>query len=124
MKIKLFPFLTDDRLEASVSGDVITINGQAFDFSPLKDGQRLPGFAIDSEYFIGSEFIERKGKTIYLTLRFPVAWESPEEYRNPPEPIVIDARSGPVKFPDASPVVEPVTAPVFEMDEPEEPAND
>jgi hypothetical protein len=33
--------------------------------------------------------------------------ESPNEYRSPPEPIIIDARSGAVKFPDTSPVVIP-----------------
>lgn len=103
MKIKLWPDLVEWPLEATVGGDVITINGQAFDFSPLKDGQRLPGLAIDSEYFIGSEFVERRGGVIHVTLRFPVAWESPEEIRNPPAPIIIDAKEGVVNFPDASP---------------------
>ncbi len=122
MRIKLWPDLVEWPLEATVDGDVITINGEGFDFSPLKDGQRLPCSAIDSQYFVGSEFIERKGKTLYMTLRFPVSWDSPEEYRNPSEHIVIDARKGVVKFPDASPVIEP--QPVIEIPEPEEPAND
>lgn len=102
-------------MQASVSGDVITINGQEFDLSPLKDGQRLPSAAASAEFFVEGEFIERKGKTLYMTLRFPVQWDSPPELMNPKENIVIDARSGPVKFPDTRP-------PQAEEPEPEEEA--
>lgn len=128
MIIKLWPDLVDWELSASVSGDVITINGQQFDFSPLGPGQRLPGSAIDSEYFIATEFVERKGKTLYVTLRFPVSPGSPEEFRNPDQHIVIDARKGPVKFPDASPIEdeheERLHVGLDDYREPEEPTND
>lgn len=110
MKITMFPFLSDWPLEASVSGDVITINGEEIDLSGIPDGFRLPGDAVGNKFFVGTEYVERIGKTLHFTLRLPVQWDSPEEYRNPPEPIVIDARSGPVKFPDTSPLVIPATA--------------
>jgi hypothetical protein len=108
MKIKLFPFLSDWQLVASVSGDVLTIDGEDIDLSGIPDGHRLPGSAVGNRFFVESEYVERKGKTLYFTLRLPVDWNSPEEYRNPEEPIVIDARSGPVKFPDTSPPAAPV----------------
>lgn len=104
MKIKLWADLVDWELEASVFGDVITINGENIDLSGIPDGFRLPGSAVGNKFFVETEYVERIGKTLHLTLRLPVQWDSPEEYRNPPEPIVIDARSGPVKFPDTSPI--------------------
>ncbi|WP_338568695.1 hypothetical protein V6L78_19695 [Pseudomonas canadensis] len=107
MKIKLYPDLLKGPLEASVSGDALTINGEVFDFSGIPDGYRLPASAVTNRFFMedSREFIERKGNTLYLTLKLPVEMDSPEEVRNPSEPIVIDARSGPVKFPDTSPSV-------------------
>jgi hypothetical protein len=108
MKIKLFPFLSDWQLEASVNGDVFTIDGEDIDLSGIPDGHRLPGNAVGNRFFVESEYVERKGGTLYFTLRLPVDWNSPEEYRNPVEPIVIDAHSGPVKFPDTSPPAPPV----------------
>lgn len=109
MKIKLWPDLVNWPLQASVLGDVITINGEDIDLSGIPDGFRLPGSAVGNKFFVDTEFVERIGKTLHFTLRLPVQWDSPEEYRNPPEPIIIDARSGPVKFPDTSPLVIPAT---------------
>ena len=103
MKIKLWADLVDWSLEASVDGDVITINGEAIDLSGIPDGYRLPGSAVGNKFFVETEYVERIGKTLHFTLRLPVAWDSPEECRNPPEPIILDARSGPVKFPNTAP---------------------
>ncbi|WP_339484143.1 hypothetical protein [Pseudomonas sivasensis] len=103
MKIKLWAALMDETLEASVQGDVITINGEAVDLSGIPSGYRLPGSAVGNKFFVESDYVERIGKTLHFTLRLPVTWESPEEYRNPAEPIILDARSGPVKFPDTAP---------------------
>ncbi len=103
MKIKLWPDLVDWPLEASVSGNIITINGENIDLSGIPDGFRLPGSAIGNRFFVESEFVERNGNTLHLTLRLPVAWDSPEQYRNPAEPLILDVQSGQVKFPDTSP---------------------
>lgn len=105
MKITLFPHLCDWELEAHISGDVITINGEQVDLSGIPEGYRLPGDAVGNKFFEGPWFVERVGKTLHFTLRLPVRNDSPGEYRNPPEPIIIDARSGPVKFPDTTPEV-------------------
>lgn len=110
VKITLWPDLIDGPLEASVSGDVLTLNGEDLDFSGIPDGYRLPASAVNNRFFLegSSDFVERKGKTLYFSLRLPVTMDSPEEFRNPPTPIVLDARAGPVKFPDTSaPVQEP-----------------
>ncbi|KAF6687522.1 hypothetical protein HFD98_23225 [Pseudomonas sp. EKM23D] len=109
MKITLFPFFSDWPLEASVSGDVITINGEDIDLSGIPDGYRLPASAVENKFFLtgSSDYVERIGKTLHFSLKLPLSMESPNEYRSPPEPIIIDARSGPVKFPDTSPVVIP-----------------
>lgn len=104
MKIKLWAALMEDTLEASVQGDVITINGESIDLSGIPDGYRLPGSAVCNKFFVETEYVERIGKTLNFTLRLPVAWDSPEEYRNPPVAIIIDVRSGAVKFPDTTPV--------------------
>jgi hypothetical protein len=123
MKIKLFPFLADWPVEAYVTGDVITINGEEIDLSGIPDGFRLPGSAVGNKFFVETEFVERIGKTLHFTLRLPVDWDSPEEYRNPSNPIIIDARSGPVKFPDTSPEPFPEFAPTPVPEEVEEDAN-
>lgn len=104
LKIKLWPDFIQGPLEASVNGDVLTINGEEIDFSGIPDGFRLPASAVNNKFFLSgsTDYIERKGKTLYFSLRLPVTEDTPEEYRNPPEPIVIDARSGLVKFPDTS----------------------
>lgn len=107
MIITLWADIMDVPLVASVDGDVITINGEPIDLSEIPDGYRLPGSAVGNPFFVETAYVERKGKTLYFTLRLPVQWDSPEEYRNPKEPIVIDARSGPVKFPDTTPPPKP-----------------
>ena len=109
MKIKMFPFLCDWPLEASVSGDVITINGEDIDLSGIPDGYRLPASAVGNKFFLSGsgDYVERIGRTLHFSLKLPVSMESPDEYRSPLEPMIIDARSGPVKFPDTSPVVIP-----------------
>ncbi|MBB6287615.1 MULTISPECIES: hypothetical protein [unclassified Pseudomonas] len=107
MKIKLWADLVDWPLVATVSGDVITINGESIDLSGIHDGYRLPGSAVGNKFFVETEYVERIGKTLHFTLRLPVHWDSPEEYRSPSEPIIIDVHSGPVKFPVTTPLASP-----------------
>lgn len=124
MKIKLFPFLTDGPLEASIAGDILTLNGEEIDLSVIPDGHRLPGSAVGNPFFVETEYVERKDGVLHLTLRLPVDWESPEEYRNPPEPIILDVSAGQVNFPDTTPPAPPVVEfPVIEESNQEEPEN-
>lgn len=123
MKIKLWPDLVDWPLDASVNGDILTINGEVLDLSQLPEGHRLPGSAVGNPFFVETEYVERKSGVLHLTLRLPVDWDSPEEYRNPPEPIMLDVAAGQVKFPDTTPpapqVVELAVIEESNLEEPE-----
>ncbi|QJI11931.1 hypothetical protein HKK58_05095 [Pseudomonas sp. ADAK22] len=104
MKIKLFPFLTDDTISASVHGDIIAINGELYDLSGIPEGYRLPASAVGSDWLSVSDFVERVGGEISLTLKYPVQWDSPVDIRTPDEPIVLSVTEGAVKFPTVEPV--------------------
>ncbi|AWH15457.1 tail fiber assembly protein [Pseudomonas phage 98PfluR60PP] len=106
MKIKLWADLVDWPLEASVDGDVITINGEIIDLSGIPSGYRLPGSAVGNKFFVETEYVERINGVLCFTLRLPVTWDSPEEFRNPGEPIIIEVTEGAVVFPNTAPIVE------------------
>ena len=69
MIIKFNPQRRADTLSLSKSGDVLTINGKAFDFSPLPNGATLPASAIDSPLFCGD--VERVDGVLYVSLILP-----------------------------------------------------
>lgn len=119
MIIRLFPFLMEDIIEASVMGDVITINGESIDLSGIPTGYRLPGSAVGNAFFVETDYIERIDGVLNFTLRLPVHWDSPEEFRNPVEPIILNAQSGEVPFPDTSPPIQEVFEPNPLQEEPE-----
>lgn len=118
MKITFWPDLVDWPMEVSVSGDTVTINGEDIDLSVIPEGFRLLGSAVGNKFFVESEYVERIDGKIYITLRLPVDWDSPEEFRNPGSPLIIEIVSGAVELPDTSPVVEELPDPV--EGEPEE----
>lgn len=105
MKIKLFPFLGYDDITATVSGDVITINGEPVDLSPLADGFRILGSAIGNKFFVPTEYVERINGELHVTLFLHVEADTDEQWRNPPEPNVLSVTEGIVPFPDTSPPV-------------------
>lgn len=79
MKIKLSPVRSDNEpLAASVEGDVITVNGTAYDLSPLEASEELPA----TEPFAGSIIRDADG-VIHLTLMMPHGANAPEETRFP-----------------------------------------
>ena len=69
MHITLSPVRLDETLTASRTGDVLTLNGAAFDFGPLPEGATLPAEAIDSEWIVGP--VSRIDGDLHLTLRLP-----------------------------------------------------
>lgn len=81
MKICLSPVNMDKQLTASVSGDIITINGQVLDLSPLQEGDTLPAGAIDSPWILGD--VSRIGGDIHLTVVMPYWGNAPKEARFP-----------------------------------------
>lgn len=69
MRIDLSPVRMGGSLTASRAGDVLTLNGAAFDFGPLPDGATLPAEAIDSPWVVGP--VSRIDGELHLTLRLP-----------------------------------------------------
>ena len=110
MKITLSPTRRDETLTASRDGDTLTLNGEAFDFAPLEEGETLPADAIDSPWIAGD--VTRTDGALHITLRLPHGANAPEETRFP-EP-VIDPPDGEVALPPYE----------IEDPEPEEPEDD
>ena len=69
MRIDLVPQRRDDALTISRSGDALTINGAAFDFSALPDGATLPAGEVPCEWIVGP--IERVAGELHLTIVLP-----------------------------------------------------
>lgn len=95
MHLTFSPMRRDDRLSLSRAGDVLTINGVAFDFGPLPDGATLPRAAVDCEWLAGP--VERIGGVLHLTLILPHGPNAPEATRFP-EPITVTG-DGPITLP-------------------------
>ena len=81
MKLTFTPMRRDDRLELHRTGDVLTINGEAFDFGPLPEGATLPREAIDSDWFAGP--VERIGGVLHVSLILPHGPHAPDATRVP-----------------------------------------
>jgi hypothetical protein len=103
MKINLSPMRRDDTLEVSRTGSVLTINGEAFDFSQMADGDTLPAAAISSPWFAGQ--VDNTGGELELTLILPLPANYSQEQAFP-EPLLITA-DGPVALPQPQPIPEP-----------------
>ena len=92
MKITLNPQRRDDALTVSKSGDTLTINGIAYDFSVIPDGATLPASAVDCEYISGN--VERINGILHISLILPhgpnpsqaVAFPAP--ITNPPDGVL------------------------------------
>lgn len=92
MIIKLSPYVPldiEETLTLKKRGDVLTINGERFDFREIPDGAVLPASAIDCEFVVGEVF-RVKGELV-LTLRLPcgpdasIAATFPADIINPPD---------------------------------------
>lgn len=111
MKITLFPFLGYEEYTAYVKGDVITINGEDIDLSPLPDGFRLLASETGNKFFVPTTYIERIGGEISFTLFLNVHAETDEKWRDPEFPNILVVKEGKVPLPDTSPPVEEVFIP-------------
>ena len=95
MHIKLSPTRRDETLTASRDGDTLTLNGEAFDFGPLEEGETLPADAIDSPWIVGD--VARTDGALHVTLRLPHGANAPEETRFPET--IIDPPDGEIALP-------------------------
>lgn len=103
MQIKLSPQRRDDTLTVSKQGDVLTINGEQFDFSAIPEGATLPADAISSEFFSGP--VERIDGVLHLTLTLPHGADPVEAVAFPAD--IINPPDGEIELPkNPEPVVE------------------
>ena len=104
-KIKLSPIRSElTPPVVSAQGDVLTINGEAFDFSQLQEGETLMNSSnppsVASEYIKAD--VPRENGYITPNLRLPYSYGADQSVRYPnPNPLVIDT-DGPVTLPGAA----------------------
>jgi len=79
MQISFSPKRCDTALIATRQGDVLTLNGESFDFTALAEGDVLPRDAVACDW-LASE-VTRAGGEIRLTLILPHGPEAPEATR-------------------------------------------
>lgn len=108
MHIFLSPMRADQPLSLSRAGDVLTINGEAFDFSALPEGGTLPRTAIACDWIAG-DVTRTTGGVLTVPLILPHGPDAPQETLFP-EPITLTG-DGPVNLP-------PWTSPAPVDDEP------
>lgn len=105
MLITLSPVRIDETLTATRAGDVLTLNGEAFDFGPLPEGATLPAEAITSDWIIGP--VSRIDGELHLTLRLPHG-PNPSQAVAFPKPLVVMV-DGEIDLPfDPAPEPEPL----------------
>ena len=95
MIITLSPVRSDAALALHRAGDVLTIDGLAYDLSALPDGGVLPCAALDCPALASD--ITRQGGALQLTLRLPHGAEAGEDALFPAP--LIDPPDGPVPLP-------------------------
>ena len=76
MQITLTPQRRDDTLTLTRSGDVLTINGEAFDFTAIPEGGTLPRDAVACDWLAGD--VTRSGGVLHLTLVLPHGANAPQ----------------------------------------------
>lgn len=95
MQIVFTPQRSDEALTIEKSGDVLIINGQPFDFSPLADGEVLPAEAVGSPWVLGD--VTQLNGELQLMLLLPLGAEASTAARFP-QPLSVQA-DGPVELP-------------------------
>ena len=99
MHLIFSPTRSDTTITLSRSGDVLTIDGEAFDFSGIPAGATLPKTAIDCDYIAGD--VERTAEGLLIVpLLLPHGPDAPAITRFP-APITLTA-DGPVALPPHS----------------------
>ncbi|MGI3128183.1 hypothetical protein [Nitratireductor sp. PBL-C9] len=100
MQISYSPQRRDASLSLSKLGDVLTVNGEAFDLSVVPDGATLPQEAISSDWFAGP--VERIGGELHISLFLPHG-PNPSQAVAFPHPITVND-DGPIELPSDEPV--------------------
>lgn len=95
MQITFSPIRRDDQLTLEKSGDVLIINGEAFDFAPLPEGATLPQAAVACDWLLSD--VERHDGEVHLTLCLPHGSSAPGETLFP-KPVRVTG-DGPITVP-------------------------
>lgn len=95
MDIILVPQRRDDDQVVSVLGDVITLNGVEYDFSPLSDGDFLDSDAFEEGGLVLGA--KREGGKLTITMILALGAE-PSEAARFPQPLT-NVADGPVELP-------------------------
>ena len=95
MKITLSPQLRVDQLALARSGDILTINGEAFDFGPLLDGSSISRGAVGCHLLASA--VDRIDGELNLTLILPHGANASSAVRFPAP--IIDPPDGSVDLP-------------------------
>ena len=95
MIIKLSPVRLDSSLSAERTGEVLRVNGLAYDFASLQEGASLPAEAIDSRWFCAP--VERISGGLVLTLMLPHGADASEQSRFPVD--IVSPADGRVPLP-------------------------
>ncbi|PWJ78339.1 hypothetical protein C7441_1164 [Pseudaminobacter salicylatoxidans] len=96
---------TPKSLTVSKVGDVLTINGEVFDFTDLPDGATIPKGMVPCEFIVGP--VERIADVLQLTLLLPHGPNPSPAVAFPSD--LIDPPDGPLAIPfDPEPAEEPI----------------
>ena len=97
MEITFTPMRRDDSLTLEVGGDVLTVNGTAYDFSGVAEGALLPREAVAGDWLASD--VERVAGVLRLTVILPHGADAPEALLYP-APVI--AGEGPVALPGST----------------------
>jgi hypothetical protein len=95
MRISFSPQRRDDTLLVSRTGDVLILNGEAFDFSALPEGATIPAGAVPCQWIRGP--VDRVDGELRLTLILPHG-PNPSAAVAFPEPVTV-TDDGPIAIP-------------------------
>lgn len=95
MNITLSPQLSSSSLSVAKSGEILTINGEEFDFGPLPEGASLPPAAVACGFITGD--VRRVGGVLHLTLLLPHGAGASEAARFPAP--IINPADGALELP-------------------------
>lgn len=115
MNITLSPWMCDDELVVVKMGDVLTVNGEKFDFSPMVDGDTLPDGAVNSRWIVGQ--VDRIGSVLNLTLRIPLPANYSQEQAFPAPMLNVPDGVLVLPAPLPTPAAEPEIAPPIEAEQ-------
>ena len=95
MIIDFTPIRSETPLTVIRTGDILTLNGEDFDFGPIPEGATLPRAAIASAWFAGD--VARVEGALQITLLLPHGSDAPPQTRYPTDLTV--TRDGQVAIP-------------------------